>query len=212
MKIYLNRKHRTIGMILCTSCSPKSCRIEYIVLCKKKITYFFTYFRWYFSFTYFYIVNSPTFHLLFVNSPTFFMFNVLPPLHYLIYISKTLLCWCLYLSFYIFCGPEKDLDLNYTHCFIYKVYFIISILHINIYIQSNIYKHIILILHSCYIQRNWIDPIHHPSCSLSHPNFKFLFKVHFQIGPETKKSNVLLCFFFFCSATNIDGNKWMRQP
>ena len=36
MKIYLNRKHRTIGMILCTSCSPQSCIIEYKVLCKNK--------------------------------------------------------------------------------------------------------------------------------------------------------------------------------
>ena len=25
--------------------------------------------------------------------------------------------------FYIFCDPEKDLDLNYIHSFIYKVYF-----------------------------------------------------------------------------------------
>ena len=25
--------------------------------------------------------------------------------------------------FYTFGGPEKDLDLNYTLCFIYKVYF-----------------------------------------------------------------------------------------
>ena len=25
--------------------------------------------------------------------------------------------------FLTFGGPEKDLDLNYTHCFIYKVYF-----------------------------------------------------------------------------------------
>ena len=36
MKIYLNRKHRTIGMILCTSCSPQSCILEYKVLCKNK--------------------------------------------------------------------------------------------------------------------------------------------------------------------------------
>ena len=36
MKIYLNRKYRTIGMILCTSCSPQSCIIEYKVLCKNK--------------------------------------------------------------------------------------------------------------------------------------------------------------------------------
>ena len=69
MKIYLNRKQnsaRVISVFLL-----QSFRIEYKLLCKKKITYFFTYFRWYFSFTYFYIVNSPTFHLLFVNSPTF---------------------------------------------------------------------------------------------------------------------------------------------
>merc|ERR1711954_594902 len=29
MKIYFNRKYRTIGMIQCTSCSPQSCIIEY---------------------------------------------------------------------------------------------------------------------------------------------------------------------------------------
>merc|ERR1711954_380753 len=34
MKIYLNRKHRTIGTIMCASCSPKYCRIKSKLLCK----------------------------------------------------------------------------------------------------------------------------------------------------------------------------------
>ena len=37
---------------------------------------------------------------------------------------------------YTFGGPEKDLDLNYTHCFIYKVYF-----------TELYYKHIIYKVH-----------------------------------------------------------------
>ena len=51
---------------------------------------------------------------------------------------------------YTFGGPEKDLDLKYTHCFIYKVYFTeLYYKHIiyKVYFTELYYKHIIYKVH-----------------------------------------------------------------